>query len=80
MEKELDALVAEIDRVREEMEHAKGGKHPVRSREQAIAIGLSKARRAGVKVPKRGARAAGAGAKKKAGSSKGRAARTTRKR
>lgn len=39
--------------VREEMEHAKEGKHPVKSRKQAIAIGLSKARRAGVKVPRR---------------------------
>ena len=49
--------------VREEMEHAKEGKHPVRSGKQAIAIGLSKARRAGVKIPKRGAKAGG---KKKA--------------
>jgi hypothetical protein len=37
--------------VREEMHHAKRGKHRVKSRKQAIAIGLSKARRAGVKVP-----------------------------
>lgn len=37
--------------VGEEMRHAKSGKHPVKSRKQAIAIGLSKARRAGVKVP-----------------------------
>jgi hypothetical protein len=37
--------------VQEEMEHAKKGKHPVKSRKQAVAIGLSKARRAGVKVP-----------------------------
>ncbi len=37
--------------VREEMEHAKRGKHPVKSRKQAIAIGLSKARRSGVKIP-----------------------------
>jgi hypothetical protein len=37
--------------VREEMEHAKRGKHPVKSRKQAIAIGLSKARRAGVDLP-----------------------------
>ncbi len=37
--------------VREEMEHAKRGKHPVKSRKQAVAIGLSKARRSGVKVP-----------------------------
>jgi hypothetical protein len=37
--------------VGEEMRHAKSGKHPVKSRKQAIAIGLSKARRAGVKLP-----------------------------
>ena len=37
--------------VREEMEHVKRGKHGVRSRKQAIAIGLSKARRAGVDLP-----------------------------
>ncbi len=37
--------------VREEMDHAKSGKHPVKNRKQAIAIGLSKARRAGVKLP-----------------------------
>ena len=41
--------------VREEMEHKKKGKHPVKSRKQAIAIGLSKARRSGVKVPRKGA-------------------------
>ncbi len=40
--------------VREEMEHAKRGKHPVKSRKQAIAIGLSKARRSGVKIPRKG--------------------------
>jgi hypothetical protein len=34
--------------VREEMEHIRGGKHGARSSRQAIAIGLSKARRAGV--------------------------------
>jgi hypothetical protein len=36
--------------VREEMEHKKEHKHPVKNRKQAIAIGLSKARRAGVKI------------------------------
>ena len=42
--------------VREEMDHIREGKHGARSPKQAIAIGLSKARRAGVKlgVPKRG--------------------------
>lgn len=37
--------------VREEMEHIRQGKHGARSAKQAIAIGLSKARRAGVKLP-----------------------------
>src|SRR5207302_9311503 len=37
--------------VREEMEHIRKGKHGARSTKQAIAIGLSKARRAGVKLP-----------------------------
>ncbi len=37
--------------VREEMEHVKEGKHGVKSRRQAVAIGLSKARRAGVPLP-----------------------------
>lgn len=37
--------------VREEMEHIREGKHGARSTKQAIAIGLSKARRAGVALP-----------------------------
>lgn len=37
--------------VREEIEHIREGKHGARSTKQAIAIGLSKARRAGVKLP-----------------------------
>src|SRR6185503_19890237 len=37
--------------VREEIEHIRAGKHGARSTEKAIAIGLSKARRAGVKLP-----------------------------
>jgi hypothetical protein len=42
--------------VREEMEHIREGKHGARSTKQAIAIGLSKARRSGVKLkpPKKG--------------------------
>jgi hypothetical protein len=42
--------------VREEMEHIREGKHGARSTKQAIAIGLSKARRAGVRLkpPKKG--------------------------
>jgi hypothetical protein len=37
--------------VREEIHHIREGKHGARSAKQAIAIGLSKARRAGVKLP-----------------------------
>lgn len=37
--------------VKEEMEHIRRGKHGARSAKQAIAIGLSKARRAGVDLP-----------------------------
>ncbi|HEX5424194.1 MAG TPA: DUF6496 domain-containing protein [Candidatus Acidoferrales bacterium] len=42
--------------VREEIEHVRHGKHGARSPKQAIAIGLSKARRAGIplKPPARG--------------------------
>jgi hypothetical protein len=36
--------------VREEMHHIREGKHGARSAKQALAIGLSKARRAGVKL------------------------------
>ncbi len=39
--------------VREEIEHVREGKHGARSAKQAIAIGLSKARRAGVPLPRR---------------------------
>jgi hypothetical protein len=38
--------------VREEIHHVREGKHGARSTKQAIAIGLSKARRAGVKLGK----------------------------
>lgn len=37
--------------VREEIHHVREGKHGVRNAKQAIAIGLSKARKAGVKLP-----------------------------
>ena len=37
--------------IREEIHHIREGKHGARSAKQAIAIGLSKARRAGVKLP-----------------------------
>jgi hypothetical protein len=58
--------------VREEIEHIREGKHGARSPEQAIAIGLSKARRAGVPLkppPKKGR------AKKTGGRSSGTTAR-----
>ena len=37
--------------VREEMHHIRKGRHGARSARQAVAIGLSKARRSGVKMP-----------------------------
>jgi hypothetical protein len=37
--------------VREEIEHVRSGKHGARSMKQVVAIGLSKARRAGINVP-----------------------------
>ena len=42
--------------VEEEIHHARQGKHPVKNRKQAIAIGLSKARKAGVRVPRKRSR------------------------
>jgi len=44
--------------VREEIEHVREGKHGARSTKQAIAIGLSKARRAGVELspPEKGSK------------------------
>ncbi len=45
------------EEVRTEMHHMRSGKHtkkhPIKSRKQAIAIGLSKARKKGAKVPKK---------------------------
>lgn len=37
--------------VRDEVHHAREGKHGVKNPKQAIAIGLSKARKSGIKVP-----------------------------
>jgi len=45
--------------VREEIHHVREGKHGARSPQQAIAIGLSKARRAGVELPAPAAGSAG---------------------
>jgi len=42
--------------VREEMHALHRGKRGIKSPEQAVAIGLSRARRAGVRVPPKGAK------------------------
>ena len=64
--------------VREEIHHIREGKHGARSAKQAIAIGLSKARRAGVKLPTpaRGSVSAETRRKAKADSVRGRRRRT----
>ena len=80
--------------VREEMHHIREGKHGARSTKQAIAIGLSKARRSGVKLraPKKGTASAetrrsaakdirkGRGGKKKTSARRSRAVRGALKR
>jgi hypothetical protein len=81
--------------VREEMHHVREGKHGARNTKQAIAIGLSKARRAGVplKPPARGktssrtraqasrdARRGRTGARKKTSTRRSRAVRAALKR
>lgn len=82
--------------VHEEIQHVREGKHGVRSTKQAIAIGLSKARRSGVKLspPKKGktsartrlqaerdlAKGRGKGSKKKASPKRSRAATQALKR
>src|SRR5580658_3047955 len=71
--------------IREEIHHIREGKHGARSPKQAIAIGLSKARRAGVKLPapKKGAvpaktRASALGAERKGQAHPNRKASPTR--
>src|SRR5437588_2674701 len=63
--------------VREEMHHVREGKHGAASPQQAIAIGLSKARRAGVKLraPKRGRASASVRTKAQRDLRKGRSSR-----
>lgn len=61
--------------VREEIEHIREGKHGARSTEQAIAIGLSRARKAGIAVPAQGKRASS----KRASTSPKKAARAASK-
>jgi hypothetical protein len=43
--------------VRTEMHHMRSGKHKVKSRKQAVAIGLNKARKKGAKIPRKSATA-----------------------
>jgi hypothetical protein len=67
--------------VREEIDHVREGKHGARSPEQAIAIGLSKARRAGVKLPARkGTSSKKASSKKRPSAKRSRATRAALKR
>jgi hypothetical protein len=61
--------------VREEIHHVREGKHGAKSTKQAIAIGLSKARRAGVRIP-----AKGKSARKKSSSTRRRTRRPSAKR
>jgi hypothetical protein len=42
------------NQVRTEMHHMRSGKHKIKSRKQAIAIGLNKARKKGAKIPRKG--------------------------
>jgi hypothetical protein len=67
--------------VHEEIEHIREGKHGARSTKQAIAIGLSKARRAGVKLPPPKEGTASAATRKKAASDvkKGQTAKRAKK-
>jgi uncharacterized protein DUF6496 len=62
--------------VREEIHHVREGKHGARSTKQAIAIGLSKARRSGVKLPAPPA-SASSRTKKSAASASGAGKRST---
>jgi len=66
--------------VREEMHHIREGKHGARSTKQAIAIGLSKARRAGVnlRAPKKGKTSEGTRRKAEKDLQKGQTSRTQR--
>ena len=67
--------------VREEIEHVRQGKHGARSAKQAIAIGLSKARKAGVKLPPRpGAKATKTTTKRKPNPTRSRATKRALKR
>ena len=64
--------------VREEIEHIREGKHGARNAKQVIAIGLSKARRAGVELrpPKEGTASGETRARAKRDLAKGRKTKT----
>jgi hypothetical protein len=64
--------------VREKMHKLKRGKGSAKNKKQAIAIGLSEARKSGVKVPKKKGGARG-GTKKKSSSSSGRKSTSKKK-
>jgi hypothetical protein len=64
--------------VREEIHHVREGKHGARNAKQAIAIGLSKARRAGVKLPAPRASSSSASTRKKAKQDSARGRRRTK--
>jgi hypothetical protein len=66
--------------VEEEMEHVREGKHGARSTKQAIAIGLSKARKAGVHLPQRKGTPSFSRTKKKTSRTRSRAVRGALKR
>jgi uncharacterized protein DUF6496 len=66
--------------VREEIHHVREGKHGATSTKQAIAIGLSKARRAGVRIPAKGKSAKRKAAAKRPSAKRSRAARRALKR
>ena len=51
--------------VREEIHHVREGKHGAASTKQAIAIGLSKARKAGVRLPPKGRKRAAASTRRR---------------
>src|SRR5688500_12933609 len=64
---------------REESHHVREGKHGARSTKQAIAIGLSKARRAGVKLPPPKKGSASAATRKQAARDAAKGARGTKR-
>jgi len=63
--------------VREEIHHVREGKHGARSSKQAVAIGLSKARRAGVALPSPEPRSASKQTRRKAESDAARGRRAS---